>query len=249
MTSQHTIAALMLTSLAGVGMYVFVHPEPPRAQLFAAILVDVSPTSTEATRCLDVERVATRILSRTDRDVHLTLLATGDRSTGDQPQQLGSVSVARGTRLMEGTAAQGARMSAAIEQVRKLCAGAPKRNESPIHAGLVASLALLRQQKCGGHVACELWARTDGLEESDAITIAALRPRSKATRVLVPRLDNTDVDVTLCGLSDRTVSKKSRQPGFEQVSAAYRADFLTPQRVRTVPQCEAFIDSVGSPTS
>jgi hypothetical protein len=100
------IATLTVISLVGAaGAWVFGRKVPPKSETFRAIAVDASITSDHNSRCDDVVGLADEAAQLSKGVLHLTLFATGDRTSGFEAVRIGTVEFEPGTRLVEGRAA------------------------------------------------------------------------------------------------------------------------------------------------
>lgn len=244
------IATLTVVSLVGAaGAWVFGRKVPPKNESFQAIVMDASLTSDPTSRCDDLARLADETAQRSKGVLHLTLFATGDRTSGFEPTRIGTVEFEPGTRLVEGVTADDEKRQQFLENVRKLCPQITNRKESPIFRAVGAAVKTMSPDLCQREgTTCEVVVRTDGIEEEDARVMAALRPARKAhnaaaaaTPAPAPRIANDGVGVRFCSLAARQIGRNaSKLPNLDAVESAFRREFTAPDRVRFEPACVAY---------
>ena len=242
------IATLTVVSLVGAaGAWVFGRKVPPRNESFQAIVMDASLTSDPTSRCDDLARLADEAAQRSKGVLHLTLFATGDRTSGFEPIRIGTVEFEPGTRLVEGVTADDEKREQFLEGVRKLCPQITNRKESPIFRAVSAAVKTMPPELCQREgTTCDVVVRTDGIEEEDARVMAALRPARKArtaaaTAATAPRITNDGVAVRFCSLAARQIGRNaSKLPTLDAVESAFRREFTAPDRVRFEPACVAY---------
>ena len=222
---------------------------PPKAESFEAIVVDASITSDPKSRCEDMARLADEAAQNSKGALHLSLFATGDRTTGFEPVRVGTVEFEPGTRLVEGVAADDEKRQQFLDGVRKLCPQIPSRKESPIFRAVSAAVKTMPPELCQREATtCSVVVRTDGIEEEDARVMAAFRPAREARGAATtnafapaPRIANDGVNVRFCSLAARKIGRHaSKLPSLDAVESAFRREFSTPDRVRFEPACVAY---------
>lgn len=245
--SLQAIVALVLGAGLVFGIvWVWRLPPTPVPRFFAAIVLDASPTAEQNRRCADALRIGAQIIAQAKGAIRLTVFATGDRSTGGEPIRLGVVSRERQVKLVEQTGADGANRF--LDELTKLCAAVAPRNDSPIFqalASVVRSMPSVECQQPGN--TCQVWIRTDGLEESDPRIVSDLRFRTRrVTRKKItqnmPRINNGRIEVIFCGLSERRVARRAKHqpPSLPAIEAAFGREFTHRDQVRFESTCAPF---------
>lgn len=235
-------ASAIVMALGAGAAWAFLREESPRQVMRAAILVDASITAAEGKRCDDIEQVGAALYDEAEGDLSITILATGDSTTGNEPEKIDVVSRVKGTSVLEGIGAEEEARPSFLKSLRAVCDRIPSRKESPIFRGVQSVIRSFTKEDCApsGHE-CRLYVRTDGLEEADE----TVQRRLQGSRVRKPgpaRIDNRSipVKVTFCGLSQRTVRRsKAELPGIDAVDHAFRPEFVD-HDVRFDGQCGLF---------
>ena len=226
--------------IAGIGAltaWVFTRPAILPPTTYAALVLDSSPTSRASDRCQDALGIASELL-RSEGEVVLTIYATGDGRSGGEPIRLGEVVRERRLTLMEGAGHHSGNDDALLAKVEGWCLDLQERQESPIFAAVRAAVADLATMPCEAEVVrCDVWVRTDGLEEADEQVITALGPGGALQGS--PRIDNWDVSVTFCGISAREVRRRRGRllSDIDSVARAFRGEMAAPDRARFLPSC------------
>jgi len=242
------IASLTVLFLVGAsGAWVFGRKIPPKAESFQAVVMDASVTSDPASRCDDLARLADEAAQRSKGSLHLSLFATGDRTTGFEPVRIGTVDFEAGTRLVEGVGADDEKRQEFLDGIRRLCPQIPNRTESPIFRAVSAAVKTMPVELCRREAtSCDVVVRTDGIEEEDARVMAAFHPAGKArgaaaTDAPPPRISNDGVGVRFCSLAARQIGRNAAKlPNLDAVESAFRREFTAPDRVRFEPACVAY---------
>lgn len=244
------IATLTVISLVGAaGAWVFGRKAPPKSESFQAIVIDASITSDPTSRCDDLARLADEAIQSSKGVLHLSVFATGDRTTGFEAVRIGTVEFEPGTRLVEGVAADDEKRQQFLDGVRKLCPQIPSRKESPIFRAVSAAVKTMPPELCQREATtCNVVVRTDGIEEEDARVMTAFRPARKARGAAItdapapaPRIANEGVGVRFCSLAARQIGRHaSKLPSLDAVESAFRREFSAPDRVRFEPACVAY---------
>lgn len=188
------------------------------------------------------------ILRQARGEVRLAVYATGERATAGEPIRLGVVAKDRQPKLLEQTGDEAEKRF--LRELGKLCRQVEQQAESPIFQAVSAVVRTLPQDQCAlpGNT-CQVWVRTDGIEESDSAVMALLRPkRTRASRrrahvaAQPARINNRGIDVVFCGLSERRVARRSRRrpPSIAQVQAAFIREFTRPERVGFDTSCAPY---------
>ncbi len=238
------IAGLGVAGVAVFGMDTAVTPVDR-----VVLLADLSKTSDQQTLCRDLGRVVTEVLGDHEGDLHLMLAATGERSRGDKLERLGAWQrVHRGMTVSE-LGGEGGEDQAVVQAVLRTCAELAPRNESPLFDAARGAVDVARSQgDCDReHVHCSVVMRTDLVEERDALLMAAIAGDGTDDRA--PRIDNTHVEVTFCGLAERRVGRRGQSVDAAGLMAAWLPEFRHPELVMFEESCapmvpDSFADSL-----
>ena len=231
---QGILAALLFLALLVGVVFVWQRPPRPRAVAYEALLFDASRSVEQGNRCRDAYRIGAEIVSRAKgATVRVTVFATGDARTGNEPGRLGGAALGPRGALLEGRDTEAA-VAVFRRELAALCAGVALRNESPVFRAAAAVLAILKQQSCGTDgVFCRLWVRTDLL---DPIVERAVRGKG---RFHLPKLDNAGIEARFCGLSERR-GRGAPLPVADDLLRLLRRSFTNPEAVHVEPSCAAF---------
>ena len=173
----------------------------------AVIVVDTSRSFQAG--CEATGTIAQKILStQYGKHSSILLLATGDSESAYEPRFLASYPLPATSRLVEGH-------WRVLQDVRELpekivtdCQRVGKTNISPIFLALKAGLSQLGAFGCGSKIRCLLYAASDGEENFEEDVHRALETGRTAPTGIVGRLDNTNIEVTICGLSETLGQEK-----------------------------------------
>src|SRR5581483_7397087 len=213
-----------------------------------AVVAD--PSISYSGGCESTVGLAERVLHRPDISPNskLLYLALGDRSTANEPRQLGTYDIPSSRRVMEARHANENRQLALLRDVWEKCSSTRPTSISPIFLGIKEALSALHAEGCRGGSRCVLYVSTD-LEENVDPRLKNLLSGTGATKRLPKALDNTGVDVTFCGFAaaagriiDPTGREirpvmghdSSREDRMQQV---WTSVFLDPTRVTFEPYC------------
>ena len=221
------------TAVAGAVLYGFAAPPEIPSAHRVAIVLDVSMTSSPDGRCEDVEAIAAGVAG--SAGLEILLFATGDRSSADQPRLVHTLRSEGATRFLEGAAEEQEAIAHQVEGLVAACRGLEETRVSPVFTAVHGAAAQLAGAGCSAPHRCELWVRTDGLEEEDEAIVARLDGSERPTET---RINNGEIAVTLCGLAARSVRPSARRyPGITEVRGAWSAEFSRPGTVRYAPAC------------
>jgi hypothetical protein len=194
----------------------------------AVIVVDTSRSFQAG--CEAAGTMAQKILStQYGKHSSILLLATGDSASAYEPRFLASYPLPATSRLVEG---QWRVLQNARELPGKIivdCQRVGKTNISPIFLALKAGLSQLGAYGCGRKTRCLLYVASDGEENFEEDVHRALETGRTAPTGIVGRLDNTNVEVTICGLSETLGQEKESSGRVRSLTAGrngLRADRL-----------------------
>ncbi len=233
--------SILLWILGGASVLGFIgwrlsvpHPAPARV----AVLWDSSRSLPQD--CGALVSLGQRALSLPDvrPGSTLALFVSGDSSTGYEPSLVASYELPVGRRATESKRRLIERQKKFLAGLERRCADFPQTQVSPIFRSLnrlVSHLRALNQNKPG---VLYLLARTDLRENSDAAVRRALRqPVAKPVKTL-QQIDNTGINIAVCGLAETVMSKKDRAPySADRVVKVWQALFTQPDLARLEPFC------------
>jgi len=131
----------------------------------------------------------------------LSVLLTGDKTSGNEPASLASYEVPFSNRVMEQKKVIQNRQGAILKDLAERCERIVSTGESPVLLAVSRGVEQLRGLGCKPEGLCYLYASSDGLENSDAQLAKALKgERSKNTKPPA-KIDNRGIHIVLCGLA------------------------------------------------
>lgn len=203
-----------------------------------AVVADVSTSAAFDTLCADVGELVEAERPEGGTRYSIRLFTTGEAATGQEPTRHGPWSAEPSRLLLHRAPAGGSEDDPLYREARAACAGWTATKETPLFRAVRMALAELAGELAADPSAeAVLAVRSDLVEEEDA----ALRSRWGGARTAsaepLPRLDNRQVDVHFCGVTQRRVKPKSRLPSVEVLEAAWRAEFTAPERLRFRAGC------------
>jgi hypothetical protein len=230
----HTISLGVVAAVVGAFVvWALIKPPSELDKETIVIVLDASPTN-DLGRCQDLKQITTELTQSVPTDgQEFLLLATGDSTTGQQPVFFPPVKLEPSHRIAEGTSKAGKDRDAAINRLLSQCEQIRLRKESPNRAAVDA--AVRTAQNLCPPARCRVIVRTDGLEEQDSHLVAALA--GKEVGLSKSPIDNTGLEVVLCGASSITVKKNSRLPELAVVEKVWKQEFADPSRVQVLPSC------------
>ena len=166
-----------------------------------AVLVDRSQSSFVS--CAGLEAATARILGSRDvqRGSSMTLLATGDRSTADEPRFVWSGAIPVNGRVFEGMTRRMDDRRRFIDGIAEQCRKISPASSSPIFLGVKRALEQLRSLGCGRDSRCGLYVLSDGLETADPLVRRAIASGARAA-VVPLALPNAGVRILFCGVAE-----------------------------------------------
>lgn len=184
------------------------------------------------------------------RGSNITVIASGDKSTADEPLLVGTYDVPTTRRVIEGRSATQQKQEAMLADVRSKCKSLSVTKRSPIVLLIRRSIERLRHLGCNGASSCVLFVQTDAEETSETQVKKLLDSGSPDKRSKTkPLIDNQGVDIIFYGLS-QTVGERETADGrrrqFTRERDSHRAErlrdgwlsvFTDPGRVRFEPFC------------
>jgi hypothetical protein len=193
-----TLAACALFAFAYWRYTVSRHARPSS---YVVILHDTSDSTPEG--CGRVIGLAERVLRSPDFDhiSTITVLATGDETTANEPRLLGEFRIPEIRRVIEGKRAEARQQNELFSNLRSRCEGTSQTTVSPIFLGVKRGVERLRSIKSSDDRRL-LIVQTDGEETSDLQIKRALDEAPGAKLRLPTAIQNDGVHVVLCGLAE-----------------------------------------------
>jgi hypothetical protein len=213
-------------------------------------LIVVDPSESSGAGCRSVRSIAHHILEegRAERDSDVTLLATGDQSTANEPRRLGLVQIPTSQRVIEGRVGFAIKLEEFEANLEKLCLEAAPTKTSPIFLGAKRGADQLRGLGCVNSSGCEMYVATDGEENAERQIQAALNIEKVDDLSLPEPIDNAAVEVTICGLSEtvgtttgngqlRGLSRAHDNKRVNRIQVVWSRLFTHPEQLRFIPFC------------
>jgi hypothetical protein len=202
--------------------------------------------------CTGVQGIAERAL-RDDASPGslLTVLATGDESTANEPLRVGQYANPKTRKVADGGGADARRKQEVAQSVKRACEELAVAMVSPIFQSAKQAIEGMRQEGCGGDSRCMLWVDTDGEENAVPAIRRALQHPERAPQDLPAPLANEGIAVTFCGLaltegrikdpSGREVRRAARRsPAYDDnLRRTWVRLFAKPELVSFEPYCPA----------
>lgn len=242
--SQDALAAIGLAAVFALGVgYAWMRPHHPPPEHFEGFLVDPSKSVRADTLCADLRRLGHKIYREDGGALTLTVYSTSDRQTsGNEPLLVGTVKRERQARLLEQNRSS-AREDEFAGNLNQLCEKLKARDESPIRNGISSTLRSFPTDKCrDANVHCRLFIHTDGLETFTPHLRAAMTSLKVQQRGGEPLLENRNIEVVFCGLSERKGRLSGAPlPSIAFIEQAWRPEFASQQNLRFEPTCAPMI--------
>jgi len=171
----------------------------------------------------------------------ITFMLSGTPQTADEPLLVGAFPILKSRNVMEG-ASRTNDNDELFHQVNEISQSITNiAPTSPLHLALLRGLQHLRAAGCGHNpdaAHCRLIAITDGEETEEAILREALHGNGEFKPPKDLLINNTGIEVHLCGLSQTTSDTPPRNAvGAERLEAVWRASFTDPALVSFEPFC------------
>jgi hypothetical protein len=181
----------------------------------------------------------------------VTVVASGDESTADEPVLIGSFDVPTTRQVIEGRDATQRKQEALLENLKSKCEALPGTKRSPIVLLIRRGVERLRQAGCNSATSdCAVWVQTDAEETAEAQLKKLLdgnRPNKQGGAM--PMIDNHGIEIVFYGLS-QTVGEREMADGrrrqftrerdsrrAERIRDGWLSVFTDPGRVRFEPFC------------
>jgi hypothetical protein len=237
------------------------HYLPPGRQESIEILVDRSFSDREAECWAAPERSI--IAADPFNLATVTVLATGDKATGNEPIEVAKYQIADTHRILDGRRAAERHCTEALADAKARYEELPKAQESPIFLGVKRAVEQLQHTDSGSSSVSYLHVLTDGRENVDSSIARALQSLTDRVdgdwkNTLPARIDNKGVqtvfwgipgpnDATGIGKSNPTIADAQRA---EHIRAVWSALFTHPELVTFEASCpddDTAIGDAGTP--
>lgn len=244
------ILCTILFCSASVGFVVWrVHAVRTQSAQHFALVEDRSMSHGQG--CESLLGLAERVL-RTEgvsSNSTLAVLVIGSEATANEPWQLGSYSIPRSRKVLEGRTSNLRRRQDVLRDIRNKCQTVRRTKTSPIFLGVKQAIADLRAQGCSANSHCKLFIDSDLEENVETSIKKSLNNPSGGTRILPSPLNNEGIAVTFCGLAvtaGRIVDPSGRETRKASPHTSGRDDrlrqiwltlFTGPEAVRFQPYC------------
>jgi len=244
-----TLLAFLTTLAAvGVGLYYYrVRAAAPAAS--GVVIRDRSDSVTSGCGCTTtLAKQALRDRNLTKGSM-LTVIATGDRATADEPTLIAGYDVPATRQAIEGRNAMLRKRQELLTDLQSKCEQLSVTDRSPIVLAVKRAIERLRASGCRNESGCFVYVQSDGQETAEPAIRQLLASRSMDDRSpSLLLIDNDGIDVVFYGLSDTRGEELStgRRRLITRTRGADRADHLRavwlslvkhPERVSFEPFC------------
>jgi hypothetical protein len=177
----------------------------------------------------------------------LTVIATGDRSTADEPVSVASYDAPSTRQAIEGRRSIRRKHDALLQDLHQKCEQLPKTKRSPIVLAIRRAIEGLKAEGCKPYSGCFVFVQSDGLENSD-VRVRLLLATNNDSALPRPLIDNDGIDVVFYGLSDtsgeepspgknRQIARPRNAVRVDRLEAVWRSIFTHPERLSFQPFC------------
>jgi hypothetical protein len=211
------IAAIVATLLIFVGWRL---QTPPPPALQTSILLDVS--SSFPSPCMTLEGMVRLAQERSSGHPGstITVLTSGDAKTAFEPAPLLTQSLSDHQRLMRGKQAVQRDKEAFVAEFVKLCSALPTTKATPLFLDIKHAVEHARPVP-GGSVHAQVFVITDLEETKEPQIVRALRQRPGTKSPLPQPINNTNVEITICGYA-QTIGETKGEDGIRRNFTAPR---------------------------
>jgi hypothetical protein len=241
----------LLASAAALAAGIYYKTSAPVQPPHAVIARDRSDSVSSDCGCTESLLKKALNESTMSRGSTVTVVASGDESTADEPVLVGGFDVPTTRRVIEGRDSTHRKQEALLADLKTKCEALPVTKRSPIALLIRRGLERLRHFGCNSATSgCELWVQTDAEETAEA----ELRKLFDGNRpdkqgAVMPLIDNHGIEIVFYGLSQtvgETETTDGRRHHFTRERDIHRAVrlrdgwlsvFTDPSRVRFEPFC------------
>ena len=187
-------------------------------------------------------------VSRVSGRSKLTLLVLGDRTSANEPRQVGRYAFPVSRKVIEGQESAEREQATLLQEISDTCNSVGRTSISPIFMGVRQAVADLRAEGCTEASQCELIVDSD-LEENVETGLRNTLDHAHSRYPLPRPVQNAGISVTFCGYAStagriidptgREVRRfGSRDPAREErMLRTWRSIFTSPEEVKFEPYC------------
>jgi hypothetical protein len=177
----------------------------------------------------------------------LTVTATGDAASANEPRMIATYDVPMNRRVLEGRGAEETKREQLLTDLAAKCKNVTKTETSPIYLGIKRAIEHLRACGCGEMSNCVVYVQSD-LEENADRQIKQALDGNKVTSRPVPS-NNDGIDVAVIGVAqtlgfDKATNSTARhltpqhdQKRADRIVQVWRNLFTSPSRLTFEPYC------------
>jgi len=242
------ISLAILTTVGGLfaGLYVYFRTDSSATPPSGVIVRDRSDSV--ISDCTSTTALARRALQGgvLVKNSRLTIIATGDQATADEPVMIADYNVPSSRSAIEGRHATARKQQEVLADLRGKCEQLPVTTRSPIVLAMKRAVERLRASGCRNGSNCFIYSQSDAEETAELAVKKLLGTNQKHP---LPLIDNDGIEIVFCGLSatrgEETAPGGSRRQ-LTKIRDARRADrlraiwqllFTHPERVGFEPFC------------
>jgi hypothetical protein len=247
MTNAKAVIVIVLICSAALGFYCWRHCIAKQIPIAQALVVGDPSSSVSNQEGVLVLGRRVFGLRGMGKGSTLTVLATGDKSTADEPVLVVKYEMPVSRRALEGKQAETNRKEAILVDLTAQWNRLNRTDRSPIFLAVKRGVEQLRRSGCTPETACYLLIKSDGQELSEPTIKKALRDLQSKSSLPAP-IPNGGIRVVFCGLSETTGNTTeggnrglhpwvSDRNGMDRVRDVWRALFTQPELVTFEPYC------------
>ncbi len=177
----------------------------------------------------------------------LTIVATGDLATADEPLLIADYTVPSTRTAIEGRNATERKQQELLKDLQSKCEQIPKTSRSPIMLAVKRAVERLRASGCRNGSGCFIAIQSDGEESSESTVKQLLTSNKKPPSFSL--IDNAGIDIVFYGLSDTrgeelttsghrlTMTRTRDAKRVDRLQAVWLSLFTHPERVSFEPFC------------
>jgi hypothetical protein len=215
-----------------------------------AVIHDRSRSAGSVDSCSSVVGLTAQALTLPElrRGSTVTVFATGDRSTANEPVELARYELPKFRNALEGRrGAENHRLQQLADLAAK-CRALPRADDSPIVLAVKRATEHLRGLGCTATTKCRVLVHTDGIETSEPC-FPWLETKGGPRRAAIPAaVDNAGMPVSMCGFAQtflpagKDIVKAGRTArSADRMQSAWRSVFADPRNVFFSPHCPKLV--------
>lgn len=219
-----------------------------RAGAHLGIVYDVSDSRLRDCECLKMQVEQWQSTENINSQSTITLFATGDRDTADEPRLIGKYKAQVRQPMIEGRRKATQAKENLLISLKTECEKVQATKRTPLYLAIKRALEDLRAKGCNPDSNCQLQIISDGEEESEkAIRLAIEGKQSKD--LLPSKLDNEGIKVTFIGIAETNgkVTRRRSAQQADRLQQVWKVLFTHPDEVSFQPNC-AKPQPTASPT-